>query len=445
MFNTRNKPMEKQGPLPICSVLEESPQVVRNKHYSQDRDGKINYINHSSELVLESKSMVSSQRNFEAEGHTRLVFMIEAKYLASKLRLYRYPGQEEEDEESILSLKSLKMVGKYDLRSQNKTRPVQEGQNLQQLDFTKLLKRRGRPLNSEREAMITRIDLQNICPTARHQKSGIFDGDKSSPTSQRPTKQFTNTFLKGFLKRINLKKDKDNKQHAVKKNFASNIKLKCPFVPPFKDKSLSIPKQKQDMSIQKRVIKQGRGEKDVSRRDLLLQYLKDCRVSLEKLKPKQPIDRSQKSNPLNVRLNSKNSQRDRGAFSSLALEKPIHLSKTQNSCCLDSKRSMERTLKSNNSTKNSKKKKGKLCQEATDSLVKLSRSFKKDRKGSKKAHRSTSRSNEHDFSNSRPIRPSNTLLKSKYSTKFTAITKLVINNQKAYLHFDDRPKSDRFF
>lgn len=437
--------MEKHEPLPHCTLLEESPQVIKTKQFNPEKGKIADQINRSSEFVLESKSLMSSQRNFEAEGHSRLVQMIETKYLASQLRLYCFPGHKEEDEDSIVSLNSLKKVGKYNLQSQNHTRQAHQGPNLQQLDFTKLLKRRGRPLNSEREAMITRIDLQNICPTSRHQKSGIFEGEKSSPGSQKPCKQFTDTFLKGFLKRINLKKDKEPKSHAVKKNFASSIKLKSPFNPRLKDKSLSLVKQKQDSLPQSKAYKPSRVTKDVSRRDLLLQYLKDCRVSLEKIKSKQSADKIQKQGRSSGRLNSNISQRDRAAFSSLAIEKPSHNSRTQKSCYIDKNQSTDRSQKSYRSSKNLKKKPEVHPHEATDSIAKHSRSFHKEKSSSRKSKRSANKSKEIESSTSKLPRQSNTLIKSKYSTKFTAITKLVINNQKAYLHFDDRPKSDRFF
>lgn len=434
--------MLKNGLPPVCSVSQESPQAARLKQLRHEKTGRGHKGNCSSDYMLDSKSALSTQRHQELDSHARLVHMIETKYVDSKLRLYRFPGLREPNDKSDASLQSLKKAGKYNLRAQNSSRPEQAGPTLQQLDFTKLLKRRGKPLNSEREAMVTRIDLQNICPSSRHQKSGIFTTEKRSPSSQKHDKRFNDTFLKGFLRRINLKKDKEVKPQVVKKNLTSTLKLKAPFNPPQRDKSTSQAKQHHETTLQKRLTKQPTVVKEISRRDMLLQYLKDCRVSIEKLKPKQEAEKFHKPGRSTCQASSKNSHRDRAAFSSMALEKPTQLSKTQKSCQEEIKKPQKRYQKSHSFKKSSRKLDSRGHGDS-DSVVRQSKSFHKERQPSKNiSNRSKSRSKEHDQSTTKQ---SKGLFKSKCSTKFTAITKLVINNQKAYLHFDDRPKSDRFF
>jgi hypothetical protein len=430
--------MHVPGFLPVCLEIQESPQVAKTKKLPHERGGKAYNPNRSSDFVVDSPSIKSAGCNFEAEGHARLVQMIESKYLASRLKYYHYPGRPEERNGSSSSLRSLKSAGKYDLRAQNEGREEPAGLTLQQLDFTKLLKRRGRPLNSEREAMVTRIDLQNICPSNRHQKSGLFSLEKRTPRGPTQQKQFKDTFLKGFLKRINLNKDKDAKHHAVKKNFVSAVKLKSAVSPPFKDKSSVFGNKPQEATSQRKFLKPSKGPKDISRRDLLLQYLKDSRVSIEKLQPRNPLEKYHKPGRSTCYPSSKNSHRDRAAFSSLVIDKPTNHSKTQKSTSKEKKKEREKSC----SFKKSKSRGSMNGHTATESVIRLSKSFTKGKKQSSKPKCFKSKSKERDHSGSSP---SKALVKSKYSTKFTAITKLVIKNQKAYLNFDERPKSDRFF
>ena len=223
----------------------------------------------------------STENQVAIEGMARIISDIEAKFSKSRFRYYRFPGLKLDFEDLDESLQSLREVQKYNLHSQNyrPSKNVKEFTNkISTLDFTKLRKKYAIPLKSDRECGSRAVTPELMCLTGRG-KSKKKLKDKSDNDTDRHERK--NPFLKGFLKRVNVPSDRDKLKHPTK------VKLFDAF------KKKEIPSSRHERSDSNREGKsqsKSKNNRDIKRKDLLLKYLQESKVAMDKFKqPKNPV------------------------------------------------------------------------------------------------------------------------------------------------------------
>jgi len=144
------------------------------------------------------------------------------------------------------------------------------------LDFTKLRKKYAIPLKSDRENGSRAVTPEMMCLTGRG-KSKKKTKDKSDNDTDRNERK--NPFLKGFLKRVNVPNDKDKLKHPTK------IKL----FDAFRKKDIpSSRHERSDSQKEGKSLTKPKNQWDIKRKDLLLKYLQESKIAMDKFKQTKP-------------------------------------------------------------------------------------------------------------------------------------------------------------
>lgn len=417
---------------------QDSPEA--NKGKRDTAKGQRSQVNDSTDVKIEDSGIKPSSKESMCEGQSRLVRLIESKYLISQMRFYMFPGHDvSEDESSCRSLKSLKNAGNYNLHHQNRQKKTDDDKTkIGQLDLTKLLKRRALALNSDRDNRLTRLEIENNCPTSRNKKNQATTEKKSiQPKSKE--KSSKNEFLKVFLKRVNLSKDREVKIPKPKKQQVVSFKLKPPCSPPIKELS-SLTKAKPADTITGRLsAKVLQPAQDSSRRNQLLRYLKDCQNSVEKINAQVQKNKTHRQGLSSGFPTSKFKLKDKAAFSSLVIEQPANFSKTK----LMPNKPLKKTKSNSSSVKKRPNRESKKNLTYVEPNFKSTKSFRREHSFKDSSRRTEMSNNLPSKGELKPHFKSRQPSQKVFGSNFAGITKLVINTHRAYLHFDDKPLSDR--
>lgn len=412
--------------------------------FSKGKPGKFKnnkmFANNSSDVKIEDSNQKLSSNGSLGDGQTRLVRLIESKYLISQMRYYIFPGhQVNDDDSSSSSIESIKNAGSYNLHSQNRSKKAKKGHDqISQLDLTKLLKRRALAINSDRDNRLTKLEIDNNCPTSRN-KIVQSAAEKKQSYVKNVEKNAKNDFLKTFLKRINLSKDRDVRNYGTKKQNIVSMKMKPPSSPPIKEIA-ALSKSKQGESITGRLsVKVLQPPQDTTRRNQLLRYLKDCQNSVEKLNSKVIKNKTHRPGMSSGLPTSSAKVNNKAAFSSLVIDQPLAITKTK----LITNKPFKKIKSSSESIKNRPFREGKKSMTYVEPSYRSTKSFRREHSMKDSSHREDTVKNiKAKAEQKAPILAKGTSQKD-FGSKFAGITKLVINTHRAYLHFDDKPLSDR--
>jgi hypothetical protein len=440
-------------------------------------------------LETELEEINSTSKASETKQEPRDPLSVEAdkKFISSQLRNYRFPGRVSENSSKESSLYSLKKAGRYDLASQNLKAEVKKlGEKLKSLDLNGISKKKGQPLKSDRQykQFSTSRSPEN-CYSSRGRRDR---NEKEQTETLSDMKNLRDPYFQGFLKRVNLKRDKERQIHPSKLNVLSALHPNLFLQTLDYEENPKISEHNHKVSKKQNKEQKSTSKENRTKSSHIKKCLRESHLSIEKLNQKlsavpslvktglTSILKNFKATknpfssckhgfsgtitqghtdwgvnfPKSNKCNTQNIHKKRDNSSQEHKKEPKRLGLLPYNLTMEKKPTKHKKLSSksiNISSQASKINKSiGQCTSKQHSLAHKSKENSKERKDPSRLHKESIEFTQAKDPGTKVNAASSDkqlLPKPKYSSKFSLITKLTINQKGGYFDWGDAPHTDR--